>query len=344
MRLVLYSDNETRFTSLGLGVLTEAVDDEVHEVINGAFDLTFRYPVTGPRAEQLQRRNIVTARPNALTDIQPFRIVRVNRRSPGWITVTARHISRDMRGIVLREDQLWGPAGMYGSKPLTINDCPFTFTADFTDDYRYDGSKARNLWESLGTGKGMLVDLHGGEFEFDRFAVNYRARRGEDRGVAILYGKNLRSLEAETASEIRYNGIYWFSTDAYGNLMPGQTMMVSGYVEGQEQRLKVVDLCGVENSYTAALDAVAELEAQEQADNSIKVDFELLSRTEEYRGRALPDGIALGDTIHVGHPGLGVQESIRVMEIRYQPTTGKYKTITLGTPRGNILRTMRRIL
>lgn len=346
MRLVLYGENETQFASLGLGVLAEAVEDEVHEVLNGAFELSFRYPAAGLRAQQLQLGCHVTARPNALVSAQPFRIVRVNRRMPGWVLVTARHICYGLRGIIVNSLSLWGPNNMNTVKPPTVNDCPYSFSSDVTASGRDVPAtyyRPVDLWEYMGSGSGMIRSLWDGEWEFDGFEARFLQRRGKDRGVRILYGRNLKDLEAETSEESRYNGIQYYCIT--GSLLTvNSTMMLSSYVEGQEKRLKLLDCSSADSPYDMAKKELEELETLEQRKNSIKVDFELLSRTEEYRNQDLPDGIALGDTVHIGHPGLGVWEAIRVVEIRYQPTTGKYKSITLGTPRGNILKTMRRRL
>ena len=72
----------------------------------------------------------------------------------------------------------------------------------------------------------------------------------------------------------------------------------------------------------------------------LTVDFVQLSKTAEYADKPLPDDIDMGDTVRVVYPDIGVSYSSRVTEIQYQPSTGKYKKITLGRVRDNIVRTI----
>ena len=47
MKPILYSSTETAFTSLGIGVLADAISCYVDEERNGIYELTRVYPVSG---------------------------------------------------------------------------------------------------------------------------------------------------------------------------------------------------------------------------------------------------------------------------------------------------------
>lgn len=68
-----------------------------------------------------------------------------------------------------------------------------------------------SLRSALGGGTGSILDLYGGEFEWDNLTVKLHAARGRDKGVTIRYGKNLTSLEQEESIANTYTGIlpYW---------------------------------------------------------------------------------------------------------------------------------------
>ena len=51
----------------------------------------------------------------------------------------------------------------------------------------------------LGGTEGSLMNLWGGEFEWDNFKIIHHQGRGRDNGVTIEYGKNLTKLEHDTA-------------------------------------------------------------------------------------------------------------------------------------------------
>lgn len=49
----------------------------------------------------------------------------------------------------------------------------------------------------LGGKEGSVLDVWGGEYEWDMFDVILHSKRGKDNGVVIEYGKNLTSLEQD---------------------------------------------------------------------------------------------------------------------------------------------------
>lgn len=351
MILRLYGKTETAFASNGIGILKDVRDDEVLEALPGRSELSFRYPATGIHANDLVEDNYVTARPNPLKDPQPFRICRVSRATPGWITVQARHLVYRLQGIVTRPFTATSWDGILGAMADgAVIPCPFSFEAEMDPILSFTLEKPAAIWTLLGSGKGMLQEKFGGEYEFDGWTVRIRKQLGRDRGVAIRYGKNLLSLEAEQVAGNRFNGICPYFTNEAGNqqLLPEGIVMCPWYAEGEEKRIQPVDLTQmveILGGGEAALRMAAEDHVwymTDDSETSIRVDFVQLSRTEEYRDLAQADNIDLGDTIHLLHPFLGIRKDIRVAEIRFQPSTGRYKSITLGSPRGNILRTMRR--
>ncbi|MFW3388598.1 UNVERIFIED_CONTAM: phage tail spike protein, partial [Kocuria sp. CPCC 205274] len=50
----------------------------------------------------------------------------------------------------------------------------------------------------LGGSKGSLLDLWGGEFQFDNYDIKLRAQRGKVADTIIAYGRNLEEFEDET--------------------------------------------------------------------------------------------------------------------------------------------------
>ena len=59
--------------------------------------------------------------------------------------------------------------------------------------------------------EGSILDLVGGEYEFDEFDVVLHAQRGVDSGLEIRYGVNMSDLEAETDSTELVTAVlpYW---------------------------------------------------------------------------------------------------------------------------------------
>ena len=53
---------------------------------------------------------------------------------------------------------------------------------------------------------GSVLDVFGGEFEWDRYTVKFHKARGADHNVHIIYGKNLTDFKMEKSIENTITG------------------------------------------------------------------------------------------------------------------------------------------
>ena len=72
--IILFDEAEKSFTSLGLGILRDAMSCSIEEKLNDTFELTMTYPVTGQHYSKIRIGRIVFAKPNPYDEYQPFRI------------------------------------------------------------------------------------------------------------------------------------------------------------------------------------------------------------------------------------------------------------------------------
>ena len=232
----LFTADDTVFTGLGLGKITDAISCQVTEERNGSFELEMEYPVTGIRYSQLALRMLIVAPPNPYDNPQAFRIYSISKAYGGKVTVKAQHISYDLSDTIIKSasvnnDNLT-PAMIYNAvnNAAVINKSSFTFTTDVTvsdsmDDG--DGNKLTN-WVLkgpkslrnvlLGNGedainKNYISSTNTGdepEFYFDNFSIKFLKNRGENRGVTIRYGKNMKGFSQEESFENLYTHVYPF--------------------------------------------------------------------------------------------------------------------------------------
>jgi len=248
--IVLYDQNETSFTSNGLGYLPDATECTVIEELNGEFELEMEYPITGKRYDQIQHRRILYVKTNPYEDPQPFRIYNINKPIDGLVEVNARHISYDLSGYALpwisdgegKKSKLpfaTGPASAVENLPALVNQLntgmqPFTYWTNSTEDYPRDpdDEKENELkephWIFIDTPTtarnllGTFTEKYKGEFKFDKFNVMFYGPvsgqseddthyRGKDSGVVLRYGKNLTDLmQEEDSDKGMYTHIYPF--------------------------------------------------------------------------------------------------------------------------------------
>lgn len=201
--IVLYDQNETSFTSNGLGYLPDATECTVIEELNGEFELEMEYPITGTRYDQIQHRRILYVKTNPYEDPQPFRIYNINKPIDGLVEVNARHISYDLSGYALpwisdgdgEKSKLpfaTGPASAVENLPALVNQLntgmqPFTYWTNSTEDYPRDPDPAHEKenelkephWIFIDTPTtarnllGTFTEKYKGEFKFDKFNVKF---------------------------------------------------------------------------------------------------------------------------------------------------------------------------
>lgn len=347
MSLVLHPDTATTFRNNGIGVLSDAITAKVVRELNGQYELTLKYPDTGMYAAFIADRHIVMAKPDPVTDPQPFRIYRVNPVSKGTITAYARHIAYDTMGIPCAPFTAASCADAVRS--LSVNaatDCPFSFTTDKTVSGSLTVDVPKSIWGIMGGSAGSILDRYGGEYDFDGYNIALYTRLGANRGVSIRYGKNLTTLEQDRNCANVYTGVfpYWKPYEGDVVMLPEQIINATGTYNFT--RILPLDL-------SEKFDEAPTVEQLRQAaenymvnnnigvpDISWTVQFVQLEQTEEYKGAALLERVLLGDTVSVIFPRMNVNASARAVKIDFDPILERYNSVTLGRVKSDLATTI----
>ena len=348
MRPILYPATETAFISNGIGVLYDALSCTATEELNGQYELTMKHPLTGIHAESIADRCIIMAKPNPAADPQPFRIYNIRPSSSGTIVINARHLAYDAAGIPIAPFSASSAAeALVNMKAAAAVECPFSFHTDKDTQVNMSARVPKSLWRTLGGSKGSILDVYGGEYEFDCDDIHLHNRRGADRGVSIRYGKNLRTLEQDRNCADCYTGVYPYWTSADGETLvqlPEKVIAAQGtynYV-----KILTLDLSG-EWQKPPTEDELRARAEKYMVDNDIgvpvvswKVEFVQLEQTEEYKGQALLERVLLGDAVTVVFPLMGVNASARAVKAVYNVLQDRYESVTLGRVKSNLADTI----
>lgn len=347
MNPILFAPAETEFTSNGIGVLSDAVGCIVTEERNGEFELEMQYPVTGVHYGHIARRCLLLAKPDPVSDAQPFRIYRITRPMGGVVTVYAAHISYDLSGIPVSPfTASSAPAAMAALSANAAVACPFTFWTDKETSAAMTVSAPASIRSLLVGSGGSLLDVYGGEYAFDRFTVRLYGQRGADRGVSIRYGKNLTDLTQEENCQSVYTGCYpyWAGQDGALVTLPEKILAAEGTYDFV--KILPLDLSG-EWQEAPTPDALRERAAAYMKANrigtpkiSLTVSFAQLEQTEEYKGTALLERVLLCDTVNVEFPALGVSATAKCVKTVYDCLLDRYDKVDLGDARTTIADTL----
>lgn len=333
----------TTLTGNGLGRLSDALTCLVTHEINGMYELAMTYPITGVHFDDLANDCIIWADSDNYTAKQGFRIYRITRPLNGIVTVYARHISYDMSGYVcqpMNQSTLTNALANLASNCVP-SPCPFTFTSPRTVATAYKTATPMSLWQMMGGVQGSLLDVYGGEWDFDNYTATLRTSLGTDRGVNIRYGKNMTELEQDATIESQYGGIFpfWYSAES-GTLVTLPENYIT--VTGGGSRVLCIDFSDeFEDAPTVSqlrTRATTYASANKVGDPQIswKVAFIPLAKSEEYKNIAALESVQLGDTVHVFYEPMNLTASARVVKTDYNVLLDRFDDVTLGRVKQNL--------
>lgn len=350
---VLYGPTEKRFTSRGLGPLPDASMAHIEEVRLGEYELEMEYPVTGLHFDELQYGNVIKAR-NAYLGEQPFDIYYISKPMSGIVTVRARHISYRLNKKVLTPCSSSSAAGSMSAIETHILDgSDFTFWTDKSTQANWAVTEPKNVRAALGGTEGSILDVFGGEYEWDGFTVKLHGNRGADNGVSIRFGKNLLDLVAELDASDVVTACVPYYTASDGTCVYGSKVKSSAW-SSVNDLVTVMDMKeyftapeGAADNWTPTTAAMEEtaLSLMEQrlvyqATQHLKVDFALLSQSKEYAHLAALERVNLCDYVTVAHPGMGIDVKVKVIKTVWDVLADRYDSIELGEPTARLSETL----
>lgn len=352
---ILYEANETTFTSNGIGRLSDATSCIVPEERNGKYELTITYPVTGKWYSELTEGRIIVATHDDNGDLQPFVIYRKSAPMNGLVTFNAHHVSYLLNNIICAPfpgpsqsvSSMGAAFDLFNAAGTTLNTNPFTFWTDNTTAGTCKSILPASIRSLLGGVQGSLLDVFGGEYEWDKFTVKNHAQRGSNTGITIRYGKNLTDIQQTIDHLGTYNGIvgYWYKDE------DGVETVVSSGIVAQQGATVVTPIV---MDFTGEFDtepSVAQLEAKAASylanntpwvpNENIKISFVQLWQTEEFKDVANLQRVRLCDRVNVYYPQLGVTVSnVEVIKVTYNVLLDRYDSMELGQPQSTLSQTL----
>lgn len=344
---ILFPADAATYTTQGLGALSDAISCRVREERNGEFELEMQYPQTGLHFSEIADRCIILAIPSPWRAAQPFRIYRITKPLGGVCTIYARHITYDLSGIPVNVFSAQSAASaLSGLKTNSATSNPFEFWTDKQTSAAFAVSVPASIRSLLGGSTGSILDVYGGEYEWDGWTVRLHEHRGTDRGVTIRYGKNLTDIEQDRNIANVRTGLYPYWADRDGNLVVCDPPIVNAPGSYDFINIQTVDFSQEwqEAPTPAQLKARAEQYIQDNEIGvptvSISVSFVDLSRTDQYKDLALLEQCDLCDTVTVQFEALGIDATAEVVSIETDVLLERYDKIEVGSLRTNIADTI----
>ena len=350
---ILYSKAETVAQLVadktnGVGRLADATSCKVQEDRNGAFTLSMTYPISGIHYADIVIGGCINAKQNELADPQLFRIYHISKPLNGMVTIDAQHLSYDLSKAVVKPFSAKGiTAVTSGMISNMIGGIGFSFSSDINNgDSQFTNDHPQSFRALLGGQEGSVLDVFGGEYEFNNEKVILHAHRGSDNGVVIRYGKNLTSVQQDENIESTYTAVYPYVLNSDQETIAGDLQTV---VSTSEPKILALDLSSEfkeEDGTPTAAQINAKAQEYIKANNigvpkvSLDVSFVQLWQTQEYKEIAPLERVSLCDTVTVKYEKLGVDAKAKVITTVYDVLAERYDSITLGDAKSSLASTI----
>lgn len=337
----LFAPSATSFTTNGIGSLTELISCEVTEERNGIYELEAQISIEARHYNDITHSAIIGAVPCDGGEVQGFRIYKITRPINGIVTIKARHISGQLSNIPVRPFTAENVgAALAGLKNNSMQENPFTFWTDKSTVAAYNQTKPESVRARLGGQEGSVLDVFGGEYEWNNWTVRLWNNRGQDRAVTLMYGKNITDVRQEENIESTITGIvpFWAGGE-------DEVVYYNGIVEADTAqnfpygRTVVHDFSSdfTEKPTAQQLKARAERYVIRNQIGiphvSIKVSFVALWQTEEYKDVAPLQEVKLCDYVTIIFEKLGITAKAKVVKTVYDVLNERYSSIELGDAR-----------
>lgn len=351
------------FSTNGNGRLVDTISCLVTEERNGIYECEFTYPITGRFYTQLLNGGTIAVTHDDKGDVQAFDIYRHSAPINGIVTFNARHISYRLAKIGVKPFSATSAiSALQGLLTNATQSTPFSVWTDVTTAGNFSNDVPANVRTLLGGVEGSILDVFGGEYEFDNFTVKLHASRGSATQVTIRHGKNLSNITKEydegTVATIVFP--YWLGSE--GNLVTLPELILSSTNVPTDTYVWTTDTGAVIDDgndpieFNTFLPSVMPLDLSgnftEEPDEddlraaalsylnsnkpwipneNISVDFVALWQTPEYENVAALQRVGLCDTVSVYYPELGVvQEHQKVIKTVYNVLLDRFDSIELG--------------
>jgi len=355
LKPILFNKNEQQFDTYGLGEIDVTTGNVTRER-NGLYTFYAEYPANGPLASILEKEMKIKADAGLRTKNQTFEISRIVKDSSGVLKIYGSHIKHKLEYMAVRHGvNLSGTASVALAiwANNLIGDYRFSTWSDIdtTGSTTFTADKMTNAHLALGGVEGSILDIWGGEYEFDNLTVRLHKQLGRRAPTVLEYGRNIISAESDESIEESYTSVYPFATytpESQGSdstPAPVTVTIPGDYVDSKyismyaNRRIKVVDFSSeFKEKEIPTPDKLRAMALKFMEHNKIgapkintKIEYVDLASTLDYQDNKIIEELEFCDIVPVYYPSIGITEDdAKVTKIVYDFVNERNESVEFG--------------
>ena len=351
---ILYKANETNFEHLGVSVLSDASKCYVSRERNGIYILEFDYPVNGKDVDKIKEGMYIKADAGYRTKNQRFIVSKITK-TQNEFKLYCQHISQVKTTMnAIRPDitvtsvsamgalRAWRDNLLDSREEFFVQSDISTLTST-----TWKVENIENARDALGGKAGSILDVWGGEYEFDNLNITLHKSMGIDNPTIIAYGKNLLDLEQEQSILETYTSVFPFKKYTDDNnreqliTLPEILLDSTHLNKFTHRRILKVDFSSDEN-----LKTVEQLRSKAKSyiksnnvgvpKTNLKINYQDLSKVEGVFDNPALEQIDLCDRLKVYYSELGIlNENAKVVKVIWDVILEENHEIEVGDGRSS---------
>ena len=351
---ILYKANETNFEHLGVSVLSDASKCYVNRERNGIYILEFNYPVNGKDVDKIKEGMYIKSDAGYRTKNQRFVISKITK-TQNEFKIYCQHISQVKTTMnAIRPDITVTSVSAMGAlrawrDNLLDSREEFFVQSDIStlNSTTWKVENIENARDALGGKAGSILDVWGGEYEFDNLNITLHKSMGIDNPTIIAYGKNLLDLEQEQSILETYTSVFPFKKYTDDNnreqliTLPEILLDSTHLNKFTHRRILKVDFSSDEN-----LKTVEQLRSKAKSyiksnnvgvpKTNLKINYQDLSKVEGVFDNPALEQIDLCDRLKVYYNELGIlNENAKVVKVIWDVILEENHEIEVGDSRSS---------
>lgn len=351
---ILYKANETNFEHLGVSVLSDASKCHVSREKNGIYILEFDYPVNGKDVDKIKEGMYIKSDAGYRTKNQRFVVSKITK-TQNEFKIYCQHISQVKTtmnairpDITLTSVSAMGALTAWRDNLLDSRE-EFFVQSDIgtLNSTTWKVENIENARDALGGKAGSILDVWGGEYEFDNLNIILHKSMGIDNPTIIAYGKNLLDLEQEQSILETYTSVFPFKKYTDDNnreqliTLPEILLDSTHLNKFTHRRILKVDFSSDEN-----LKTVEQLRSKAKSyiksnnvgvpKTNLKINYQDLSKVEGVFDNPALEQIDLCDRLKVYYNELGIlNENAKVVKVIWDVILEENHEIEVGDGRSS---------